>query len=70
MVIFKGTGEDKPLENQIFTFCKKCHVPKCSARAVISENAGINWCNSWQTEKSKMAPKMVAKVQKFCLLKI
>ena len=63
MVIFKVPGEAKPLENQIFTFCKTCHVPKCSARSVVSENASINWCNWWQTEKSKMASKMVAKVE-------
>ena len=38
-------GETKTLENQIFSFCKKCHIPKCSARSVVSENASINWCN-------------------------
>ena len=56
-------GEAKTLENQIFSFCKKCHIPKCSAWSVVSENASINWCNWWQTEKSKMASKMVAKVE-------
>ena len=38
-------GEAKSLENQIFSFCKKCHISKCSARSVVSENASINWCN-------------------------
>ena len=45
MVIFKRPGEAKTLENQIFSFCKKCLIPKCSARSVVSENASINWCN-------------------------
>ena len=56
-------GEAKTLENQIFSFCKKCHLPKFSAWSVVSENATKNWCNGWQNEKSKMASKMVAKVE-------
>ena len=35
-------GEAKILDNQIFSFCKKCHIPKCSARSVVSETASIN----------------------------
>ena len=31
-------GEAKTLENQIFSFNKKCHIPKCSAWSVVSEN--------------------------------
>ena len=38
-------GEGKTLENQIFSFCKKCHIPKCLPWSVVSENASINWCN-------------------------
>ena len=38
-------GEAKTLGNQIVSFCKKCHIPKCSALSVVSENARINWCN-------------------------
>ena len=56
-------GEAKTLQNQIFSFCKKCHIPKCLACSVVSENASINWCNWWQTEKSKMASKIVTKVE-------
>ena len=56
-------GEAKTLENQISSFCKKCLIPKCLAWSVVSKNAGINWCDWWQTEKSKMASKMVRKVE-------
>ena len=58
MVILRVPGEAKTLENQIFTFCKNCHIPKCSARSVVSENASLNWCNWWQTGKSKMVAKV------------
>ena len=44
MVIFRVPGESKTLENQMFSFCKKFHIPKCSARSVIFETASINWC--------------------------
>ena len=37
-------SEVEALENQIFSFCKKYHIPKCSARSVVSETASINWC--------------------------
>ena len=61
--VLRVPSEAKTFENQIFSFCKKCHIPKCSARSVVSETASINWSNWWQTEKSKMASRMVAKVE-------
>ena len=33
----KVLGEAKTLGNQIFSFRKKCHIPKCSARSVVSK---------------------------------
>ena len=56
-------GEAKTLEYQIFYFCKKCHIPKCSSWSVIFETVSINWYNWWQTKKHKMASKIVAKVE-------
>ena len=31
----RAPGEDNTLRNQIFSLCKKCHKPKCSARSVV-----------------------------------